>query len=84
MLLERGGILTRKFISFAKELIYKNIILDSDVKVNKSGMSSFLLHFQFEFLGLYILERFKKLITIINGTVVINKYSCYVIFIHSW
>ena len=39
-----------KFISFLKELMYKNIVFDSDFKVKQSGMYSFMPHFQFKFL----------------------------------
>ena len=62
---------------FCRELIYKNIIFDSDT-------CSFMLHFQFTFLGVYILKRFKELISIVNDTEFITNSSCFMIFIHSW
>ena len=63
----------RKFISFVKEFIYKNIIFHSDFKSKKSDMCSLILHAQFKLLGVYVLKQFGKFITIINSTEVINE-----------
>ena len=73
----------RKFITFVKEFIHKNIIFHSDFKGKKSGTCSLILHAQFKLLGVYVLKQFRKFITIINSTGVINEPSWSMIFICS-
>ena len=84
MWLERCKVLTTwkwKFIFFTNEPIHKNIIFDSDVKIKKSSLCFFMLHFQLKLPGVEILKEFN--ITI-NGTEVINKSPYSIIFICSW
>ena len=73
-----------KFISFAKELIYKKIIFNSEVKVKKRAMCCLMLLFQLKLLEVITYKRFEEFITIVSGTEFINKSSCSVIFMCSW
>ena len=65
---------------FILELIYKQLILRSDINVSKGSMSALMLYFQFKFFWINIPKRILKFITIIISTEIIYKFRYSIVF----
>lgn len=84
-MLKKCGILTMtngNLSLLSKSLYIKisSLIVISSFKVKKSGLCFFMLHFMFKFFGVNVLKKVEGFITIVNGTEVINKFSCSMTF----